>query len=307
MSDKPTTARRRQATDRWPDARLKALESVILDVLREDWPQSLRHVFYRCVDPRLPVYVSKDDSGYQRVGRAVKLMRRRGALPYTWIADYSRSAYRVDTYDGAADFIRRTHGLYRQSLWETESPYRVEVWCESQSIASVIAPVCAESAVALYPSRGDSSDSFVYAGAVQIADYIRRGRGVAVLYVGDYDPSGVGIEDVLESKLKEHVEREGADPGRFAVYRLAVTPQQIADWNLPTRPRKPTDRRRPDVAVSVEAEAIPAGVMRDLVRDAIESYLNPGALERVRVAEESEKTVLKRLAEMLGEEPSIDG
>jgi hypothetical protein len=34
--------------------RIEQLDAQILDVLREDHPQSVRHVFYRMTDPRLP-------------------------------------------------------------------------------------------------------------------------------------------------------------------------------------------------------------------------------------------------------------
>jgi hypothetical protein len=40
------------------------LDSQIIDVLNEDHPQSVRHVFYRMTDPRLQEPVEKSDRGY---------------------------------------------------------------------------------------------------------------------------------------------------------------------------------------------------------------------------------------------------
>ena len=36
------------------DAQLEQLDAQIIAVLKEDHPQSVRHVFYRMTDPRLP-------------------------------------------------------------------------------------------------------------------------------------------------------------------------------------------------------------------------------------------------------------
>ena len=43
------------------------LEAQIYAVLATDHPQSVRHVFYRMTDPRLPVFVEKSDHGYKQV------------------------------------------------------------------------------------------------------------------------------------------------------------------------------------------------------------------------------------------------
>ena len=64
---------------------------------------------------------------------------------------------------------------------------------------------------------------------------------------------------------------------------------QIAQYDLPTKPRKSTERRRLDIEHTVEAEAMPAGLLRRMLRDKIESFLPAGALAAAKVAEESER------------------
>jgi hypothetical protein len=65
---------------------------------------------------------------------------------------------------------------------------------------------------------------------------------------------------------------------------------------LPTKPRKAGDRRSAQVKSTVEAEAMPAGVMRAL-RDAVETLLPEDALMVTKVAEESERQQLEWVAE----------
>ena len=49
------TLKRRRRTK----AELDQLDEQIYEVLYDDKPQSVRHIFYRMTDPRLPVFVPK--------------------------------------------------------------------------------------------------------------------------------------------------------------------------------------------------------------------------------------------------------
>ncbi|HEX8771733.1 MAG TPA: hypothetical protein VF711_13280 [Acidimicrobiales bacterium] len=84
-------------------------------------------------------------------------------------------------------------------------------------------------------------------------------------------------------------------------HRLAVTPQQITDYGLPTRPTKTTDSRsRGFEGESVEVDAIPAPELRRLVADAIERHIEPGDLERITLIEQAERDALAAMAQGLG-------
>ena len=75
-------------------AQIDQLRRQMIDVLDEDHPQSVRHVFYRMTDPRLPESVEKSDAGYITVQRQLVSMRREGLIPYGWITDASARAGR---------------------------------------------------------------------------------------------------------------------------------------------------------------------------------------------------------------------
>jgi hypothetical protein len=269
---------------------VEQLEEQIHDVLAEDHPQSVRHVFYRMTDPRLPEPVEKSDRGYRHVQHRCLEMRRAGLIPYRWIADTSRAGYHVQTYGGASDFLRRVAGGYRADLWShPDVPTYCEVWCESRSLAGTLLGVCQELAVSLYPAGGFTSASFAWEAARGLND-----QGVTtVFYVGDYDPAGVLIDVALERELRSHLE-----PGKALYFRrIAITPEQIEALDLPTKPRKRGERRARHITATVEAEAMPAGIMRGLLRAEIEALLPDGLIDSVRAAEESERGVLLSMAE----------
>jgi len=276
------------------NAELEELDAQILEVLHDDHPQSVRHCYYRMTDPRLPVPVEKTENGYDLVQRRILLLRRSGQLPYGWITDATRRGYFVDTFRDASDFLDRVKGLYRADLWAGCSTY-VEVWAESRSIAGVIQDLCEELAVSLYPSGGFTSATLAYQAAENI-NAIADGRDVQIFYIGDYDQSGVIIDRSIESELRFHLDAR-ID---MAFDRIAINRTQIELYDLPTKPRKETDRRSPEIAHTVEAEAMPASILRTMLRERIESLLPPNALEVAKVAEESEREHLERMAEILG-------
>ena len=195
---------RRRATR----AELEQLNRQIIEVLELDHPQSVRHAFYRMTDPRLAVPVEKTDAGYNRVQRHCLALRRSGRIPYGWISDSSRRGYHVPTFDGAGDFIERFSGLYRAALWTKREPL-VEVWCESRSLAGVLQADCERLAVSLYPAGGFASATLCYEAACEI-DRADRTE-VVVLYIGDYDPAGLLIDQSdSATKRRETADRNGA-------------------------------------------------------------------------------------------------
>lgn len=80
--------------------------------------------------------------------------------------------------------------------------------------------------------------------------------------------------------------------------RLAVTEAQIVELSLPTRPTKTTDSRsRSFRGDSVEVDAIPTSVLRQIVGDAIEWWINPHKLALTREIEASERRDLLAMAD----------
>jgi hypothetical protein len=224
--------------------------------------------------------------------RCVKL-RRSGAIPYNWITDASRRGYFVNTYSNASDFLRRMNSLYRADLWQ-DADYYSEIWTESRSIAGVVQDDCEELAVSLYPAGGFTSISLAFQAAEYINDE-HAGREVVIFYIGDYDPAGVLIDVALERELREHL----APEIELSFRRIGITEEQVIEHDLPTKPRKENDRRALHVKETVEAEAMPAGVLRELLRDEIEALLPIGALAVAKVAEASEREQLERAAAWL--------
>lgn len=285
LSDPPDKKRRRRTK-----AQIALLDAQIYLALEDDYPQSIRHVYYQMTNPRLLEPVEKSNHGYRHVQERLKKMRLSGVIPYGWIADSTRRGYHVNTYDDAADFIDRVAGLYRADLW-SKSDHYVEVWCESRSIAGTIQETCKELAVSLYPAGGFSSLTLLYEAATAINEF-HRGRPVEIIYIGDYDPAGVLIDKNIESTLRKHLDLDI----EMTFHRIAITSAQIAEYDLPTKTRNTNDRRVLELTRTVEAEAMPANIMRKLLREKVESFLPARALAVAKFAERNERRSLLKMA-----------
>ena len=285
---------------RLTNAEMELLDQSILAVLERSRPQSVRHVYYVLVG-RIPELVPKNDRAYQTVDRACIRLRQNRRLPYSWVSDSTRMGYHVATYENAGELISRHAEYYRRDLWR-RAKVHVEVWCESRSIAAVLLPLCRELCVSLYPTGGFSSLTQTWEAA-QLMQSAAAGRPVRLLYVGDYDPAGKHIDRDAITKLREHLKLY-AQRHHMRIeqclqeVRLAINEEQIVKYHLPTKPRKEDDSRCPEIKRTVEAEALPAEVLRKLVREEIESYLPQGELAVVRVAEESEREHLRTIGKL---------
>jgi len=118
------------------------------------------------------------------------------------------------------------------------------------------------------------------------------GKPCFVYHFGDFDPSGQDAARAIEKGLRQH-----AQSAEIHFERIAVTPRQIAEWNLPSRPTKQSDCRAKKFGpVSVELDAINPNKLRELVEEAVTRHLPPDQYAILIEAEKSERTLFQGLA-----------
>ena len=152
--------------------------------------------------------------------------------------------------------------------------------------------------VPLMVAKGFASETYLYEAAETIAD---KDKPAYIYAFFDRDPSGAHSAKHIERKL-----REFAPDAEVHFELVAVTPQQIEEWDLTTRDTKRGDNRhaRNFVGDSCELDSIPPDKLRGLVRECIERHIDPDHLNTLRVAEASERSALKMFARNWREEQS---
>lgn len=268
----------------------------LVEIARDAAPASVRNIYYRAVVKHL---VTKDDAGYQKVQRDVLELRRSGRLPWSWVVDPGRSAYSLQTHESPQAALSWLSQTYRRNPWPEWGP-RVEVWCESESLAGALKSLSHEYVVDVYPCGGQSSDTFARSAAIEYEPDSR----VIILYAGDYDPHGLQIASQLEGKL-----RVFADPSVNIEFRkLAVTDEQAAlpeVQSVGTVPKqrqwKDYDKQRHEfVGLSIEAEAIDHRTIHQMFAYEIEQIamaLGEGDIfDAMREQEQAERDQLREVA-----------
>lgn len=265
---------------------LRALDDELVEIVAEIEPATVRQVFYQAVVAGL---VPKDEAkGYRVVQRRLVELRETGRIPYGWITDGSRTVYGHTRYTDATQYAASVAGQYRRDYW-AESDENVEIWVEKDALAGVLSPlVLQEFGLNLYVTKGFASVTYLQSAADDIND---DARPTYIYLLTDFDPSGLSIADTVERELTERTY------GNVKVERLAVTPYQIAEYDLPTRPTKTIDKRAKDFIEeygtgSVELDALPPDALRTLVRDAIELHMDGEQLEVLKLVEHQERELL---------------
>jgi len=246
-------------------------------------PMTVRGLFYAL---EMLGLVPKSEAGYRAVAYQVLQMRRLGMLPYNFIADGTRWVRKPTTYSGLQACLERTKEAYRRALWD-DQPVYVEIWCEKDAVAGVLLDVTDPWDVPLYVCRGYSSETFTFNAAETLK---AQGKPAYIYYVGDLDPSGWNISESIQRRLSEF----GA---RFTFKRLAITPEQVDMWQLPTRLPKPGDTRAKNWKLPcVEVDALPANRLRQLCEQAITAHIDPYVYEQTLRIEAEERRSLEEIA-----------
>jgi hypothetical protein len=242
---------------------------------------TVRQVFYQATVRGI---VEKTEDGYRKVQTDLTVMRREMGLPYDWLADNTRWQRKPRSFDGVDHALEATAQLYCKDLWAHANCF-VEIWLEKDALSGVVLPVTTRYDVPLMVARGYSSLSFLHTAATYIA---ALDVPTFVYHLGDFDPSGVNAGEKIEETL-----RKMAPEAHLVFDRIAVNPDQIAAWSLPSRPTKQTDSRAKGFgAESVELDAIEPNKLRDIVTEAIEWHLPPNELDVLKAAEASERSIL---------------
>jgi hypothetical protein len=230
---------------------------------------------------------SMDRKEMQRVYRLLKEAREQNIIPWEWIVDETRSLEKVSTWDNPEQYARTVARAYRRDFWN-QQPVRCEVWSEKGTVRGVLAPVLDEYAVGFRVMHGFSSATTAHDAA---EDY--DGRNLVVLYVGDFDPSGLFMsEEDLPARLAKY------DGGHINIRRIALTREQVRA--LPPFPAtdKQKDPRYKWFTSSYgnlcwELDAMDPNDLRDCVEAEIEELIEPIAWERCSAVNKAEQESLR--------------
>jgi hypothetical protein len=287
VSGKPRTTTRPRGFAPWrPQTATKVTLAQIQSVLKSYvsyLPLTIRQIFYVMVGR---YDYPKTENDYERLTNYLNRARRARMIPMSNIRDDDAPVPGFIGYESPAEFIglmRDYAASFRHDRQARTRPRPfVAVLCEAKGMVPQLQRVAGEFSVPVLGSGGFDSTTYKNDFATWAASI---GRPVEVLHIGDHDPSGVHLFSSFAEDVRAFT---GEYCGEVRFLRLVVTPEQAVAWNLPTKPRKETDRRSfrgigDDPDATVQAEAIPPDTLNELLRTELRKRFPADVLDQAEL------------------------
>jgi len=274
---------------------VEVANQIISEYAEAGFSLTLRQLYYQFVARD---YLPNNERSYNMLGQVISKARRAGLVDWYTIEDRTRFLRDAPHWDSPASIVNACAQQFRIDRWAMQ-PYRMEVWIEKDALIGVIEGVCDKWYLPHFSCRGYTSDSEMWRAAQRIKS---RNQRTIILHLGDHDPSGVDMTRDIEERL-----RLFSYPGRLDVIRIALTMDQVEEYNPPPNPAKLTDARaRGYIAEygssSWELDALDPRTLADLIRKYVDEYLDADQWDAAVEIEIDGKNKLAEVVEQLESE-----
>ena len=218
----------------------------------------------------------------KRVYRLLKEARERGIIPWEWIVDEGREEEGASSWDDPEEYTRCVINGYRREYWNQSSTVHSS---EKGTVRGILA--------LQYGVKFRIVHGFTSATTVNDIASDDDGRPLILLYVGDWDPSGLCMS---ERDLPGRLAKYGGN--HVVLKRIALTRDQLR--GLPSFPAsdKKKDTRYEWFVQNYgdrcwELDALDPNELRACVEREILKHIEPTAWERCKVVERAEQELLR--------------
>lgn len=281
-------------------AMMRKANQIIEEYKAMGYGLSLRQLYYQFISLD---YFPNTEKSYNKLGRVLTDGRMAGIIDWDSLEDRGREAHNTAWVghepDEQREIVRSAQRFFSLDLWEDQDR-RVEVWVEKQALEEVVARAASRTRTAYFACKGYVSQSEMWAAGQRMRHIRDYGQEPLILHLGDHDPSGIDMTRDIEERLSLFAEAP------VEVRRIALTMDQINEYQPPPNPAKTTDSRfasyRAQYGVeSWELDAMRPEMLTDLITGEIEEHLDR-ELYSGRIAEEREgRIVFDQIADHWGD------
>jgi len=296
--------------------------SIVEEYEEQNIRMTLRQLYYQLVARDFLPNTIKE---YKKLSELLTSARYAGYVDWEAIEDRIRVPKKHAEWDDVTDLVESAKHSYRLDRWEGQE-YYLELFTEKDALASVLSPIADKWHIHFCVNRGYTSASAMYDLYKRVDEKVDEGKKVRILYLGDYDPSGLDMVRDIKIRMSEmllggfydksdykqdpevHLGELLDDDKDLDVVHIALTKSQIEEYNPPPNPAKLTDPRAKDYIrrhgrVSWEVDALRPEVMMGLVNDSIRGFVDEDMMEEIKDKEKEDMKQLEEFAKTLaGEE-----
>lgn len=269
---------------------INLVNQVVDEYKAQGYELTLRQAYYQLVARG---YIPNNERSYKNIGNLINDGRLAGLIDWYSITDRTRYLRGHSHWDEPADVIASAKYSYNLDKWKGQPNY-VEVWVEKDALVDVVGQACDPIDTPYFSCRGYTSQSEMWGAAQR---FIRQGyrEQRIIIHLGDHDPSGIDMTRDIQERLNMF----GAD---VYVKRVALTMNQIDQYNPPPNPAKLSDSRCHAYMEqfgdeSWELDALEPSVITNLIRNEVTAFRDDVIYQEVCDREHREKEELQMLVD----------
>lgn len=299
---------------------IETANTILAEYIRQDFRLTLRQLYYQFIgrdlfpeswiDPKynkrhgLSLDTKNTEKNYKKLVDIVVDARVGGLMDWDHIVDREREVESESHWENAPDFLNSVAPQFNIDVW-ADQPNRVEVWVEKKALVEIVGRACEPLDVPYLACKG-----YLSASAAWDAGHNRckrwhdeHGQNTVVIHLSDHDPSGLDMGRDNEERLRlfRTPYKEGETPAHITFQRIALTMEQVEQYEPPSNPAKETDPRAAAYIeehgdTSWELDALEPPVLVELIMEAILEHLDRDLYDGRRAEETEQRDLLVRMS-----------
>lgn len=266
------------------------INKVINEYKNMGYELTLRQAYYQLVARG---YIPNNERSYKNIGALINDGRLAGLIDWYSIVDRTRFIRKNSHWEKPEDVILSAKYSYLLDKWDGQPNY-VEVWVEKDALIDIVGQACRPIDTPFFSCRGYTSQSEMWAAAQRFINQDFREK-CFIIHLGDHDPSGIDMTRDIADRLElfgTYVE----------VKRIALTMDQVEEYNPPPNPAKITDSRaskyiRKFGNESWELDALEPQMLANLITNEVTALRDDDMYQEICKREEKEKAELQILVD----------
>lgn len=292
--------------------KLEVINDIIDEYQEQGYVLTLRQLYYQLVSRDI---IPNALPEYAKVSKLLKEGRMAGIVDWDAIEDRLRKPHTPASWSSPKDILQACIQSFQLPRMKGQENY-LEVWVEKDALSGVLKRVTEKYHVPILVNRGYSSASAMFDSYERFLKAINNSQKCTILYLGDYDPSGIDMIRDIRDRITEFLigssdvedlwndsENYNLDTIEsfveywFEIIPIALTIIQIREYNPPPNPAKITDPRSGKFIAELgktswEVDALKPEVLHQLLEDEITGRIN---LDLYKEILEEEKGHIKTL------------
>jgi hypothetical protein len=312
--------------------RLDLINSIVEEYQGQGYVLTLRQLYYQLVSRDV---VPNTPAEYEKLSVLLKEGRMGGIVDWDAIEDRVRRPSTPASWDSPSDILLGAAAQFALPRMRGQETY-LEVWVEKDALSGVLSRVTRPYHVPIMVNRGYSSASAMYEAYRRFENKVGYSncKKIRILYLGDFDPSGVDMVRDVESRICEFFLGKAKSfdkcvvdttvrnkPAKksclhfphlwptilkeklkidFKIVPIALTREQIDLYEPPPNPAKRTDKRFAKFKanhgdMSWEVDALRPEVLNEILTKSILEHIDVSLYEAIVAQEKEGRRQLREL------------